>query len=121
MSGPGAFNWQDLPVEEVLPGITRQVIHGERQTMVRYVYAPGSVFPQHSHPEEQITVVISGRIRFDVAGQIVELGPGGVATLPSGVPHGAVVLGDETVETFNAMSPRRSSSPSFPANEGREP
>lgn len=121
MSDPGAFHWHDLPAEDVLPGISRQVLHGERQTMVRYVYQPGAVFPQHSHPEEQITVVISGRIQFDVAGRIVELGPGGVAVLPSYVPHGAVVLGDEAVETFNAMSPRRDSSPSFPSGEGREP
>lgn len=104
-------HWQDTPVEHVLPGITRQVVQGERQTIVRYIYAPGSVFPVHSHPEEQVTVVLSGRIEFDVAGEIVELGPGGVAVIPPNVPHGAIVNGAEIVETINSMSPRRSSSP----------
>jgi quercetin dioxygenase-like cupin family protein len=99
--------WESVVADEVLPGITRQVIHGEQQTMVRYVYAPGSVFPVHAHPEEQITVVVSGRIAFTIVGIERELGPGGVAVIPANVPHGAHVVGDETVETFNSLSPRR--------------
>jgi quercetin dioxygenase-like cupin family protein len=105
--------WSSLPVETVLPGIERRVVHGERQTMVRYTYEPGSVFPSHSHPEEQITVVVRGRIAFEIAGQRIELGPGEVAVIPGGVPHGATVIGDELVETFNALSPRRAAEPCF--------
>ena len=37
--------WESLGTEVVYPGITREVIHGERQTMVRYRYEPGAVFP----------------------------------------------------------------------------
>lgn len=110
-SAASPTTWSEIPAETVFPGITRQVIHGERQTMVRYVYAPGSVFPVHAHPEEQVTVVVSGRIAFDVNGERIELGPGGVAVIPANVPHGASVVGDETVETFNALSPKRGASP----------
>jgi quercetin dioxygenase-like cupin family protein len=110
-------DWSSIPAEEVFPGISRQVVHGERQTMVRYLYAPGSIFPIHQHPEEQITVVISGQIAFHVDSAERTLGPGGVAIIPPNVPHGAKVVGDETVETFNAMSPRRSVSPFGAANE----
>ncbi|MCC6312886.1 MAG: cupin domain-containing protein [Thermomicrobiales bacterium] len=106
-----AAKWADLPVEAVLPGITRSVIHGERQTVVRYCYEPGAVFPMHAHPEEQITLVLSGRIIFEVEGESIELGAGGVAVLPANVPHGARVVGDEPVETLNALSPRRLQSP----------
>jgi quercetin dioxygenase-like cupin family protein len=111
MTSPTTNAWIDIPAESVFPGITRQVVHGDRQTMVRYVYAPGSVFPIHAHPEEQVTVVVSGRIAFDVDGQRVELGPGEVAVIPPNVPHGANVVGEEIVETFNALSPRRTTSP----------
>jgi quercetin dioxygenase-like cupin family protein len=103
--------WRDAPVEEVLPGITRQVVNGERQTLVRYVYQPGSVFPIHHHPEEQITVVVSGEIEFEVDGASVVLTAGQVAVIPSNVPHGAWVTGPEVVETFNSLSPRRSTNP----------
>lgn len=110
---PRALTWDALEVEHVLPGITRQTVDGERQTVVRYVYEPGSVFPEHHHAQEQITLVVRGSIRFTVAGQIIDLGPGGIAVIPPDAPHGAVVVGDETVETFNTLCPRRASAPSF--------
>lgn len=106
-----AANWSEIPVEQVTEGVTRQVVQGKRQTMVRYVYSPGAVFPIHSHPQEQCTVVISGRIAFEIDGVTTELGPGGVLVIPGGVAHGARVIGDETVESFNALSPRRETSP----------
>jgi quercetin dioxygenase-like cupin family protein len=54
---------------------------------------------------------VRGRIRFDFDGSSVELGPGDVAVIPGGVAHGAEVIGDEEVETYNALSPRRDQSP----------
>lgn len=103
--------WSELESEEVYPGITRQVMNGASQTMVRYRYAPGSVFPVHSHPQEQITVVVSGTISFTVEGKEFELTGGHVAVIPAGFAHGARVAGSEAVETFNSLSPRREHSP----------
>jgi quercetin dioxygenase-like cupin family protein len=103
--------WSEVPAEEVLPGVMRQTVHGARQSVVRYRYAPGVSFPVHAHPEEQITAVLSGRLVFDVAGERRELGPGEVVVIPGGVPHGAAVAGSEPVETLNALSPRRSTGP----------
>jgi quercetin dioxygenase-like cupin family protein len=104
-------SWNDVATERAGEGIERQTIHGDRQTLVRYRYAPGAVFPSHAHPEEQMTVVLSGRITFTVGDRTVTLGPGEVATIPGGVPHGAAVPGDEPVETLNCMSPRRVHAP----------
>jgi unsaturated pyranuronate lyase len=103
--------WSELDSEEVYPGITRQVVNGACQSLVRYVYAPGSVFPIHAHPQEQVTVVISGAIAFTIAGGEHVLNSGQVAVIPGGVEHGARVVGSEPVETFNAPSPRREHSP----------
>ena len=117
MANPPGSTWSEIPPERVFPGITRQVIQGDQQTLVRYVYEPGAVFPVHSHPEEQITIVITGRIEFDVDGMPVTLGGGQAAVIPANVPHGARVFGDEVVETFNSLSPRRPESP-FGASSG---
>ncbi len=106
-----ALAWNDLVADEPVPGVRRQIVNGVRQTVVRYVYAPGAVFPVHAHPEEQVTVVLRGRIGFDVAGEHVELGPGEIAVIPGGAPHGAAVVGPEEVETINALSPRRDAHP----------
>lgn len=108
-----AVNWDDVPVETVRPGITRAVVHGMRQSLVRYRYEPGAVFPEHSHPQEQVTAVLTGRIAFEIAGTRRVFGPGDVAVIPGGVPHGAEVVGSEVVDTINALSPRRDESPTF--------
>lgn len=101
--------WDALVAEEARPGITRQSVSGAACTVVRYIYQPGSVFPVHSHPEEQITVVHSGEIEFEVDGERVVLRAGDVAVIPGGTPHGARVLSGEPVVTDNYIpSARRS-------------
>jgi len=41
----------------------------------------------------------------------VVLTTGQAAVIPPNVPHGARVIGDAPVETFNSMSPRREQHP----------
>jgi quercetin dioxygenase-like cupin family protein len=96
-------------VERVFPydGVTRQTIISADATLTRYTYAPGCVFPVHQHPDAQITVVHSGVIEFDVAGEQVVLRAGQVALIPGGVPHGARVSGAETVVTDNYFASAR--------------
>ena len=110
------INWATAPIEDVLSGVTRQVVNGENQTMVRYVYQPGAVFPEHHHPQEQITVVLSGQIEFTVDGEKMVLHAGDASVIPANVPHGARVIGTEVVETLNALSPRRFVHPAPQAN-----
>ncbi len=101
--------WRNVPKEAVLAGVTRQRYSGASFTVVRYTYQPGSVFPVHSHPEEQLTIVHSGEIEFDVGGERVLLKEDSFAVIPGGVPHGARVLGDTPVISDNYIaSPERS-------------
>lgn len=105
------MSWNDVTPEQVADGVTRQVVDGAQQTIVRYVYQPGAVFPRHYHPQEQVTVVLSGRIEFTIADEVVTLGPDDLVVIPGGVPHGARVLGDTVVESINTLSPRRTVHP----------
>ena len=108
----GSIDWSGVPVEDAGNGITRQTVHGDRATVVRYVYPPGAVFATHAHPEEQVTVVLTGRIVFTTPHGEVDLGPAGSLLVPPDVPHGARVIGHETVESINVLAPRRSQAPS---------
>ena len=81
-------------------------------TVIKYVYAPGSKFPEHSHEADQVTVVVSGNIVFNVSGDHVELGPGETAYLPGGSPHSASVPEDgEPVVSINVFHPPRKDHP----------
>ena len=53
--------------------------------------------PLHFHDEDQITFVISGRRRFVIGDQSVQLGHGEGAHIPAGMPHRSLA---ETSELF---------------------
>lgn len=97
-------SWAGTPSTEVFPGIHRQAITTETSTIVRYTYHPGCVFPEHQHPEEQVTLVHSGEIEFTVDGKVVVLRAGEVAVIPGGVSHGARVTASEVVVTDNFIA-----------------
>ncbi len=103
--------WDAVALEQVAAGVTRQVVHGEQQTLVRYLYQPGAVFERHEHPQEQITIVLSGQIEFTIGDKVVTLDPGELVVIPGGVLHGARVLGETVVESINTLSPRRTEHP----------
>ena len=46
--------------------------------VARYVYEPGTVFPDHKHDADKIDAVLSGRFRLVVRGHMKVLGPGRV-------------------------------------------
>lgn len=107
------MRWDDLTGEEVFEGIFRQSLAGEQSTVTRYTYAPGSIYPLHQHPEEQITVVHSGQIAFDIAGKRTILTAGSVAIIPGNTPHGAQVIGPETVVTDNYIPAGQRTAPDY--------
>lgn len=104
---------QKLDFEEVesRPGVYRAEWHGGPFTVVRYRYAPGSVFPSHSHDSSQLTVVLSGRIRFEVDGQEHEVARGESLFIPGGASHSAAVAGDAEVVSINIFHPPRKEHP----------
>src|SRR4051794_29334512 len=105
------IDWSTVPAEDAGGGITRQTVHGDRSTTIRYVYPPGSVFAAHHHPEEQLTTVLAGRITFWLGDQELTVGPGDSLLIPPNAPHGARVDGEASVETINVLAPRRQLSP----------
>lgn len=101
---PSTYDWEDVETTEAFPGIFRQAIVTTDSTLVRYTYHPGCVFPVHQHPEEQITLVHSGVIEFEVDGTPLTLRAGQVAVIPGNTPHGATVTASEVVITDNFIA-----------------
>ena len=69
----------------------------------RYIYAPGTTFPNHSHQVDKIDCVLSGRFRISMQGSNYFLGAGDMLTVPRGVVHSAEVVGDEPVVSLDAV------------------
>lgn len=80
------------------------LVHGEKTLMGQFKIAGGSEIPSHSHPHEQTGILISGRLRFNVAGDIFEAGPGDSWCLVGGVEHSAEALEEAVVvEVFSPV------------------
>ena len=96
----------DTRAVEMFPGIVRRtLVSGERMTVVEVTFAPGATVPSHSHPHEQVGYVARGRVRFDIAGQERDLGPGDSYLILGGEPH--VVTALEAAVLVDVFSPPR--------------
>jgi mannose-6-phosphate isomerase-like protein (cupin superfamily) len=71
--------------------------------VARYVYPPGTVFPDHAHGVDKVDAVVAGRFRLVIGGHGVTLAPGEWVDVPRGVTHNATVLGDEPVISLDAV------------------
>lgn len=84
----------------------KKVVDGASMTMTRYSFKPGGRFPHHVHEQEQMTMVVAGRLTFLVDGVDHVLEVGSLVVIPSGVPHSAEA-GPEGAEVVSFVSPAR--------------
>ena len=102
-------SWDKIPVETMNPLLTRQFVTGEQGMMARIVLKKGCLVPRHSHPNEQITYITEGALKFLLGDEdaLVEriVRPGEVLVIPGGMPHSAEAL-EDTVD-FDLFAPPR--------------
>lgn len=68
----------------------------------RYVYPPGTVFPDHLHDLDKIDAVLSGRFRMTMHGRAAILEAGDCLAVPKGTVHSAEVVGEQPVVSLDA-------------------
>ena len=101
------YQWDDLPWEEVRPGVRRKGFRSANALLVLNELKPGMQTRPHSHPFEQLVYILKGRVRLTVGDEVHELGPGGLCVVPPDVTHFADVLGEETALNLDVFSPVR--------------
>ena len=84
---------KDVPLRDLGGGVTRRVLAYSEQLMIVEVnFEAGGVGSVHTHPHCQNTYVKSGRFRFTIDGEPVEVGPGDTIAFPPDIPHGTLCL-----------------------------
>jgi quercetin dioxygenase-like cupin family protein len=86
--------WSDVKAEQLNPLVTRQMVHTERMTISRLTLNKGAFVPLHSHDNEQITTLESGRLRFLLNGEELILKAGDMLEIPPNAPHSVEALED---------------------------
>lgn len=90
----------DGPVTEAA---LRQKLEALGYAVARYLYPPGTRFPDHAHDVDKIDAVVSGRFRLVIGGHTAQLGPGDWVVVQRGRVHSATVIGDEPVVSLDAI------------------
>lgn len=99
-------SWKKTDVENLDPKLTQQVFTTGSVMLVRYVYEPGLHFPEHSHPQEQVTMVEQGVLEFDIDGEKVILAEGDLCSIAPNVPHSTLV-GEVRAVAISIFTPVR--------------
>jgi len=80
--------------EQLSPTFARQVIHSAAMTVARVYLRKGCSVPEHSHHNEQISMMEQGSLKFVIAGEEKVLKAGQVLRIPPHAPHSAEALED---------------------------
>lgn len=72
-------------------------------SVCRYIYPPGTFFPPHTHAQDKMDAVVSGRFRIRMGGEEVVLEAGDVVHVPRGCEHSAEVAGRQPVVSLDAV------------------
>jgi quercetin dioxygenase-like cupin family protein len=88
------YEWNQVEKEQLSPTFARQVIHSDAMTVARVYLRKGCSVPEHSHHNEQISMMEQGSLKFVIAGEEKVLKAGQVLRIPPHVPHSAEALED---------------------------
>jgi quercetin dioxygenase-like cupin family protein len=100
------FVYEDLPVSPQGSGKQRPFFDGKTETglaiSLHETELPpgGAPHPAHHHVHDEIIVVREGTLEVTIAGQSKNLGPGSVAYMASGDPHGVRNAGKTTTRYY---------------------
>jgi quercetin dioxygenase-like cupin family protein len=97
--------WSSMPVEELNPLLGRQLVVGQNIMLARVLLKKGCVVPEHSHPNEQLTFIAAGALKFWIDGKEIVVNAGECLTIPPNMPHKAEAL-EDTVD-FDVFNPPR--------------
>jgi len=102
----GFWNPEDVVSRVLAPGVTARIVSGEKLMFSLVTLEPDAVVPTHSHPHEQMGVMVSGTMEFTVAGETRLLSANEMYLVPGGVPH-AAKAGPQGAVALDAFSPPR--------------
>jgi quercetin dioxygenase-like cupin family protein len=101
--------WPDIPVEQLNPLLTRQFVTGSQAMFARIELKKGCIVPRHQHPNEQISYITHGAMRFSLGedGATVDkiVRAGDILVIPGNLPHSAEALEDSI--DFDIFAPPR--------------
>ncbi len=103
-----AIKWDEMPWEEVRPGVRRCGFGNNEVTLVMNEILPRiEPRPHRHHGFFQIATIVRGHALYHVGDIHNEVGPGSVIMIPAGVEHYIENIGSEPVLNLDIFAPAR--------------
>jgi quercetin dioxygenase-like cupin family protein len=100
------YKCDEMRKKDDRPGMKAAIVHGEGLTLTRWELEKGADLADHTHPHTQITLIVSGGIRFRLAGgESYAATAGDYLIFEPNERHGGEVLEDTIA--VDAFSPAR--------------
>jgi quercetin dioxygenase-like cupin family protein len=96
----------DRSHHQIFPGVHIYTTAGQQMMLSLVEFEPRAVVQPHSHPHEQMGMLLEGELTFTIGGQTRTLRPGEMWRIPGGVIHSAVA-GDKPVKALDVFHPIR--------------
>lgn len=96
----------ELGRHTIFPGVHIQTCAGREMMMSVVDLEPHSVVEEHSHPHEQLGMLLSGEATFFIGGEQKTLRAGDLYVIPGNVRH-KVMVGDEPARALDIFHPVR--------------
>ncbi len=94
--------WSSVALEDLTPLLQRQFVVGQEIMLARVLLKKGCIVPEHSHPNEQLTYILEGALKFWIDGKEIVVHAGETLCIPSNMPHKAEALEDTVdLDVFN--------------------
>lgn len=98
-----ASRWNPAMDGRLTEAALRQKLERHGYSVSRYIYPPGTLFPDHTHGVDKMDAVVSGRFRMVVNGKEIVLEAGDMLHVGRRVVHSAEVIGDEPVVSLDGV------------------
>jgi quercetin dioxygenase-like cupin family protein len=100
------IHFDEIPGFELTPGVAARPLFGDRAMLNLVTFEPGATVAAHSHPHEQLGIVLSGMQALVIDGVAHELHPMDAYVMPGGVEHSAY-CGPEGATVLDVFAPVR--------------
>jgi quercetin dioxygenase-like cupin family protein len=91
---------------QLVPGARTRTFWGDNMLLSLVEIDANSEVPNHTHPHEQVGIVIEGEMEMGIGGEVRTLKPGDMYIIPGGVEHYAK-CGDKPAKALDIFSPVR--------------
>jgi quercetin dioxygenase-like cupin family protein len=99
-------HWNETRDGPLTEANMRRKLENRGYSVSKYVYPPGTYFPDHDHGVDKIDGVLSGLFRMSMNGASLVLEAGDLLVVAKHVFHSAEVVGEEPVVSLDAVRTR---------------